>query len=124
MAKIWGGISELAFTCPFGEKNCLFSYEPEKCTGCRDCTYCGKYLLWNGSRRNIHYDHVRPYVSGGRTIVPVCNECNLSKSSKGLKEWLRWVRDNWPSKWNAIVEYNKWRRNVVANVVRDVRDEA
>jgi hypothetical protein len=36
---------------------------------------------------------------------------------------LRWVRDNWPSKWNAIVEYNKWKRNRVAKAVRDVRDE-
>jgi len=56
-------------------------------------------------------------------MIPVCNECNLSKSDKGLKEWLRWVRDNWSAKWNAIVDYNKWKRNRVADAVRAVRDE-
>lgn len=116
-------MSDSTFVCPYGEKACLFYYEGEWCTDCRECTYCGKYLLWSGNRKNIHFDHILPYASGGRTIVPVCDECNLSKSSKGLKEWLRWVRDNWPAKWNAIVDYNKWKRNAVADAVRDVRDE-
>lgn len=116
-------MSDLTFVCPYDEKNCLFYYEGEWCTDCRERTYCGKYLLWSGSRKNIHFDHILPYASGGRTIVPVCDECNLSKSRKGLKEWLRWVRDNWPAKWNAIVDYNKWKRNTVADAVRDIRDE-
>jgi hypothetical protein len=83
-----------------------------------------KYIYWSDDRQTIHFDHVRAYVTGRRTVVPVCKECNLSKSDKGLKELrLRWVRDIWPDKWNAIVDYNKGKRNRNALAFRDVRGE-
>jgi hypothetical protein len=94
------------FACPYGNDYCLFCFEGQ-CIDCCSGAYCGKHVYWSGDRQNIHFDHVRAYVTGGRTEVPVCKESNLSKSDKGLKEWLRWVRDTWHDKWNAIVDcYN------------------
>jgi len=47
----------------------------------------------------------------------------MSKWALGLKEWLRWVRDNRPALWKRIVEYNKRKRNKIAEKIRKVRDE-
>jgi hypothetical protein len=41
----------------------------------------------------------------------------------GLKAWLRWVKDNRTPLWRRIVEFNKNKRNKIAQVVREVRDE-
>jgi hypothetical protein len=74
-------------------------------------------------RKNIHYDQILSYACDDRTVVPSCDECILSKSGKGLKEWLRWVRDLCPGKWLEIVDYNKRKRNRIATAVRGVREE-
>jgi hypothetical protein len=103
-------------------EDCLF-YETNFCKDCRECAYCGKYLYWSGDRRNIHFEHIRAYVSGGRTVVPVCDDCNLSKGKKGLKEWLRWLRESRPHKWEATIDYNLWKRHKIGQVVREIRDE-
>lgn len=100
-------------------EDCLF-YETSSCTDCRECGYCGKYLYWEGNRHNIHYDHILPYSSGGRTIVPVCEDCNRSKGDKGLKEWLVWLLENRPDKWTEIVSYNKWKKHKIARAVHDI----
>lgn len=100
-------------------EDCLF-YETNSCTDCRECGYCGKYLYWEGNRHNIHYDHIVPYSSGGRTIVPVCDDCNRSKHDKGLKEWLIWLLDNRPNKWRKIVYYNRWKKHKIARAVHDI----
>jgi len=89
-------------------EDCLF-HEKTSCTECRECAYCGKYLYWSGNRHNIHFDHILPYSSAGRTVVPVCGDCNLSKGRKGLKEWLRWLSDNRPDKLEDIVGDNSAR---------------
>lgn len=102
--------------------DCLFEYETG-CTDCKICTYCGSHLYWSGDRSRLHFDHILPRSSGGRTVVPVCHHCNLSKGSKGLKSWLRYIRDNDSAYWDCIIEHNKWLQNSVAQVVREVRDE-
>jgi hypothetical protein len=103
-------------------EDCLF-HGTYSCTNCDVCTYCGKYLYWSGKRKNIHVDHILAWVSWGRTKVPACKDCNLSKGRKGLKEWLRWLRIHRPKKWEQIVEYNKWKKHKIAQAVREVRDE-
>jgi len=80
-----------------------------------ECAYCGG--------RYEHDDHVRPWASGGVYAIPSCSGCNLNKGSKGLKTWLRWVRDNWPRKWNRIVSHHNGRRNWLSQLVHEVRDE-
>jgi hypothetical protein len=61
------------------------------------------------------------YSKHGSTIVPTCKECNLSKWKKGFKEWLWWLIYNLPDKWQEIVEYNKRKRNPIAQKIREVR---
>jgi len=102
--------------------DCLFLREPG-CNGCERCTYCGRLLGRSGKGSKLNWEHILPYDSGGRTVVPSCERCNKSKGVWGLKEWLRWVRDNRPALWRRIVEYNKWKRNKIAEKVREVRDE-
>ena len=102
--------------------DCLFLREPG-CNGCERCTYCGRLLNRSGRGSKLTWDHVLPWISGGRTVVPACERCNKSKWALGLKEWLRWVRDNRPALWRRIVEYNKRKRNKIAEKVREVRDE-
>lgn len=103
-------------------EDCLF-FNTYSCTNCTECTYCGNHLYQSGQRANIHFDHILPYVSGGRTLVPACADCNLSKGGYGLKEWLRWLQYARPEKWQQIVEYNMRKRNKIAQAVREVRDE-
>lgn len=102
--------------------NCLFLFEPG-CTGCRRCTYCGRRLYRQGNRSRLTFDHVFPWISGGTRVVPACEKCNKSKWAMGLKAWLRWVKDNRTPLWRRIVEFNKNKRNKIAQVVREVRDE-
>lgn len=80
-----------------------------------ECAYCGGHYE--------HDDHVRPFIYGGVYTVPSCSECNLSKGRKGLKTWLRWVRDYWPKKWREIVYHHWGRRNWLSQLVHEVRDE-
>ncbi len=107
---------------PNCNKDCLF-FDSSSCSICQECTYCGSRLYQSGQRKNIQYDHIRPLSSGGRTVVPTCAECNQSKSNTGLKEWLRSLRYTYSDKWEKIVKYNKSKRNKIAQVVREVRDE-
>lgn len=104
--------------------DCYFLNEyPAGCTDCRACAYCGKTLYHNGTRQNIHFDHLRAGSKGGRTKVPACAKCNQSKSDKSLKQWLRWLNINDPSHLQKIIDYNSYKRNKIALVVREVRDE-
>jgi hypothetical protein len=105
-------------------KYCLFYREGRSCVvDCRNCTYCGRILCWSGKGKNGEYDHVLPPGARGKTVVPVCDECNGNKHDKELTEWLRLVRDRNPAKWNAILHYNKLKNNRVAEAVMKVRDE-
>lgn len=81
-----------------------------------ECIYCG-------SRDNIQMDHVKPKSKGGVTVVPACQECNLSKSDKTLLAWLREMKETLPKKWDKICRHNKRKRHDIAVVVRQVRDE-
>lgn len=98
---------------------CRF-FKTNYCNGCKNCTYCGKRLYWSGKRQNIHGDHVLAHANNGSTIVPTCDDCNMSKGKKGLKEWLWWLIDNRTQKWLDIREYNKYKRNPIAQKIRDV----
>ena len=74
------------------------------CNRCERCTYCGRLLNHSGKGSKLNCDHVLSCISGGKTVVPVCERCNKSKSAYGLKEWLKWVRDNKTSLWKKIVD--------------------
>lgn len=101
-------------------ESCRF-YETNSCNDCKYCTYCGKRLYLDGTRKNIHGDHVMAYSKYGSTVVPSCSDCNMSKGNKGLKDWLRWLRVKRPDIWQVIVEYNLRKRNSIAQKVREVR---
>lgn len=79
------------------------------------CAYCGGPYECN--------DHVKPYSKGGVFTIPCCQECNLNKYQKGLKTWLRQVRDYWPGKWDDIEYHHRGRRNWLSQIVREIRDE-
>ncbi|MHA1472345.1 MAG: HNH endonuclease [Promethearchaeota archaeon] len=102
--------------------DCLFQSEPG-CTDCRKCAYCGRYLYRTGDRTKHHFDHILARSSGGKTVVPTCETCNLNQGPKGLKKWLRYLKNNYTTHWNLIVEHNKRKRNRIAKAVRTVRDE-
>lgn len=80
-----------------------------------ECSYCGGFYECN--------DHVRAYSKGGVYTLPCCNQCNGSKYNKGLKTWLREVRDYWPEKWDEIVEHHYRRRNWLSQIVHAVQYE-
>ena len=42
---------------------------------------------------------------------------------KGLKTWLREVRDSWPDKWEEILGNHFGRRNWLSQIIHEVRDE-
>jgi 5-methylcytosine-specific restriction endonuclease McrA len=100
--------------------SCYFLITPT-CSYCRECTYCGKYLLWNGAKRNLHFDHIKAKSKGGYTVVPTCNQCNMNKGKKGLKAWLNWLYYNDREYLESIIEYNRGKRHKVAQAVRDAR---
>jgi len=60
---------------------------------------------------------------GGAFMIPCCEECNRSKWAHPRKAWLRTVRDEWPEKWEEILEHHYWRRNWLSQLVHEVRDE-
>jgi hypothetical protein len=80
-------------------------------------------LYWNGDRQNIHFDHVKAFSKGGRTVVPACAFCNRSKNDKPLKQWLRWLSVNNKGVLKEIIDYNIQKRNKISAVVREVRKE-
>lgn len=102
--------------------DCLFLKEPG-CNNCERCVYCGRLLNRSGKGSKLTWDHILPQISGGRTVIPACERCNKSKWALGLKSWLRWVKANELRLWKRIVEYNKWKRNKIAKIVREIRDE-
>ena len=75
------------------------NYICDKNEGC--CWHCGKKLAWKnygkpGERGAWELDHSRP-VSRGRTdylrnLVPICIECNRSKSDLTSDEFERYVQ--------------------------------
>jgi len=67
--------------------DCLFLREPS-CNGCERCTYCGRLLNRSGRGSKLTWDHVLPWISGCRTVVPACERCNKSKWALGLKDGL------------------------------------
>lgn len=81
-----------------------------------ECIYCG-------SHENIQWDHIIAQSKGGRTVVPACQDCNLSKSDKALMDWFHCIKKTNPKKWEKICEYNKRKLNPIAKKVRKVRDE-
>ena len=80
-----------------------------------ECAYCGGPYECD--------DHVRAFSRGGVYTIPCCNECNLNKYNKGLKTWLREVRDYWPDKWSEIVEKHYWKRNWLSQIVHQIANE-
>ena len=74
------------------------------------CAYCGKPNL---TKESTHLDHVVPlYVGGGNSIeniLPVCSDCNLSKGTKSVFQFLiaKEVRDGSLPIW--IQESPTWR---------------
>jgi len=105
-------------------EDCYFFESHPHCPLCEECTYCGKRIpLDKNYHRFWDYDHILARSKHGRTVVPVCGDCNGSKHDKGLKEWFRWVRRNRPDKWIQIVEYNKRKRNDISLAVHDILNE-
>ena len=84
-----------------------YSYQYAYC-----CAYCGGQYECN--------DHVRAFSKGGAYTIPCCRECNLSKYNKGLKQWLRDVRDYWPQKWDEIIDYHYRKRDWLSQTVHSV----
>jgi len=80
------------------------------------CKYCGS--LWHTEK-----EHVRARNKGGRKTIKACRACNRSKGSKAVMGWLRWVKRNNPYRWRKIRDYNKGRKNSIAEKVHRVRDE-
>lgn len=80
------------------------------------CTYCG-------SIRNIQNDHVRAQSKEGISTVSACATCNQSKGNKPLMEWLRWLKQNDPYRWNRIIKYNYRKKSSIASKIQKIRDE-
>jgi len=83
-----------------------------------ECAYCGNPRVpgkWD--------DHVQARSRRGAFMIPCCEECNRSKWAHPRKAWLRTVRDEWPEKWEEILEHHYWRRNWLSQLVHEVRDE-
>ena len=80
------------------------------------CIYCG-------STEDIQLAHIIAPSKGGKMPVPACPTCNSSKGDKALMEWLRWVKENRPERWEEIITHNKGKRSVVARKIHTIRDE-
>jgi len=80
------------------------------------CIYCG-------STEDIQQAHIIAPSKGGKMPVPACPICNSSKGDKALMEWLRWVKENRPERWEEIVAHNKGKRSLVARKIHKIRDE-
>jgi len=80
------------------------------------CIYCG-------SSEDIQRGHLIAPSKGGKKEVPACAKCNTSKGDKALMEWLRWVKENRPERWESFVDHNKGKRGEVAQKIHKVRDE-
>jgi len=50
------------------------------------CAYCGV------KKKKLQLEHIRPLSLGGRTsidnVLPACKDCNFSKGTRSLEEWL------------------------------------
>ncbi len=70
------------------------------------CAYCGS------QKGKLQLEHIIPVSKNGATdvdnVVPACYDCNTSKRSKDVKEWLGKRYDGFRDKWNNVmVEINK-----------------
>lgn len=100
-------------------EKCLFRHE-EGCLDCRSCTYCGSVINVAASGGN---EDMLSLLDAGATTVPACERCRASKGSMRLKVWLKYLRDNDPSYFGTIFNYNLPRRNTVSLIVRRVAQE-
>ena len=80
------------------------------------CIYCG-------SDDDIHKAHLIAPSKGGKKKVFACAKCNTSKGDKALMEWLRWVKENRPERWDLISGYNKIMEGEVAEKVQKIHAE-
>jgi len=80
------------------------------------CIYCG-------STEDIQKGHFMAPSKGGKMEVPACATCNASKGDKALMEWLRWVKENRPERWESFVAHNKGKRSELAQKIHKIRDE-
>jgi hypothetical protein len=103
----------------YREQDCLL-FKEQKCHECKECTYCGKKLFWSGGKKNIHHDHVKPWKKGGTTYVPSCDFCNLSKGSKTLTSWVRYLKTNNNLLFQRIKRYNARKNSSIALSVRKI----
>jgi len=83
------------------------------------CAYCG-------SHKHIENEHVRPQSRGGVITIPSCRQCNRMKSAKTPLEWFRNLkysdRPKDQYRWERIVDYHKWGRNELSELIREIRD--
>lgn len=53
------------------------------------CAHCGKVLV---SKSECHFDHILAYAKGGKSTLDncqiLCNNCNLAKTNKDLREFV------------------------------------
>src|SRR5208337_1018451 len=100
------------------------------------CRYCGikVYFTNHGSpkeRGAWEVDHVNPVVSRGsdnyHNLVPACVRCNRSKGGNTLLQWCRRLKNSNYSEdfqlWEKIIENFWYKRDDIADVVHQVRDE-
>ena len=81
--------------------------------GSGSCIYCGATEKLTGNHR----------IAAGRKPVVACTSCNLSKGKKTLMEWLRWIKEKKPQRWETFCEHNKSKQREVPKKVQKIRDE-
>ena len=102
--------------------DCIF-ISNEDCNDCKDCTYCGNQINQKDKKRNMDFDRIMAYASKDKTVAPTCPYCDLSKGSKDLKTWLRYIKDSYPTHWHKIKEHNNKLQNMVAQTVKEIENQ-
>ena len=80
------------------------------------CIYCGSF-------EEIHKAHLIAPSKGGKKKVFACAKCNTSKGDKALMEWLRWVQENRPQRWELMTAYNQGKEGEVAEKILRIHAE-
>jgi hypothetical protein len=81
-----------------------------------ECAFCG-------SMDDLVRMHIHNANNGGKTWIPGCRSCNASMGSQTLKKWLRSLKYESHWKWYDILEWQRWKRTKLAELIREVRDE-
>jgi len=102
--------------------DCIFISQ-ESCSECKDCTYCGNKLNWKSDRKSLDFDRIMAYTSKDKTVAPICPYCNLTKGSRDLKTWLKYMKDSYPTHWHQITQYNKKLQTMVAQTVENIKNQ-